>query len=101
MFRSCQIIIRELCFLLKLYYGIHNSIPICKRGIVAAYHVVWECVVEQWLGVRRTTLIYLTFYRRSENAKLLHTLSGSSIISQSYEMCSDFETNIKARQLQN
>jgi len=20
---------------------------------VAAYHVVWECVVEQWLGVRR------------------------------------------------
>jgi len=52
MFRSCQIIIRELCFLLKLYYGIHNSILICKRGVVAAYHVVWECVVEQWLGVR-------------------------------------------------
>jgi len=22
---------------------------------VAAYHVVWECVVEQWLGVRRMT----------------------------------------------
>jgi len=22
---------------------------------VAAYHVVWECVVQQWLGVRRTT----------------------------------------------
>jgi len=22
---------------------------------VAAYHVVWECVVEQWLGVRCTT----------------------------------------------
>jgi len=22
---------------------------------VAAYRVVWECVVEQWLGVRRTT----------------------------------------------
>jgi len=21
---------------------------------MAAYHVVWECVVEQWLGVRRT-----------------------------------------------
>ena len=20
---------------------------------MAAYHVVWECVVEQWLGVRR------------------------------------------------
>ena len=56
MFRSCQIIIRELCSLLKLYYSIHNSIRICKRGVVAAYHVVWECVVEQWLSVRRTTL---------------------------------------------
>ena len=55
MFRSCQIIITELCSLLKLYYGIHNSILICKRGVVAAYHVVCECVVEQWLGVRRTT----------------------------------------------
>ena len=21
---------------------------------MAAYHVVWECVVEQWLGVRHT-----------------------------------------------
>jgi len=55
MFRSCQIIIRELRTLLKLYYGIHNSIRICNRGVVAAYHVVWECVVEQWPGVRRTT----------------------------------------------
>jgi len=54
MFRSCQIIIRELCSLLKLYYSINNSIRICKRGVVAAYHVVWECVLEQWLGVRRT-----------------------------------------------
>ena len=54
MFRSCQIIIREFCSLLKLYYGIHNSIRICKRGVVAAYHVVWEYVVEQWLGVRHT-----------------------------------------------
>ena len=53
MFQSCQIIIRELCSLLKLYYSIHNSFRICKRGVVAAYHVVWECVVEQWLGVRR------------------------------------------------
>ena len=53
MFQSCQIIIRELCSLLKLYYSIHNSIRICKGGVVAAYHVVWECVVEQWLGVRR------------------------------------------------
>ena len=55
MFRSCQIIIRELSSLLKLYYSIHNSIRICKRVVVAAYHVVWECVVEQWLGLRRTT----------------------------------------------
>ena len=51
MFRSCQIIIRELCSMLKLYYSIHNSIIICKRGVVAGYHVVWECVVEQWLSV--------------------------------------------------
>jgi len=36
MFQSCQIIIRELCSLLKLCYSIHNSICICKRGIVAA-----------------------------------------------------------------
>jgi len=43
MFRSCQIIIRKLCSLLKIYYSIHNSIRICKRGVVAAYHVVWEC----------------------------------------------------------
>jgi len=49
MFRSCQIIIRELCSSLKLYYSIHSSTRICKRG------VVWECVKEQWLGVRRMT----------------------------------------------
>ena len=55
MFRSCQIFIRELCSLIKLYYSIHNSVLICKRGAVAAYHVVWECVVEQWLGARRKT----------------------------------------------
>ena len=54
MFRSCQTIIRELCSLLKLYYSIHNSIRICKRGVVAAISC---CVVEQWLGVRRTTHI--------------------------------------------
>jgi len=53
MFRSCQIIIRELCSLLKLYYSIHISIRICKRGVLAAYVIVWDCVVEQWLGVRR------------------------------------------------
>jgi len=36
--------------MLKLYYNIHNLIRICKRGVVAAYHVVlwnsgWVCVV--------------------------------------------------------
>ena len=29
-----------------------QHIPICRQGVVAAYHVVWGCVVEQWLGVR-------------------------------------------------
>ena len=53
--KESQIIVRKLCSLLKLYYGIHNSILNCKRGVVAAYHVVWECVVEQWLGLRHTT----------------------------------------------
>jgi len=40
MFRSRLIIIRELSSLLKLYYSIKNSIGICKRIVVAAYHVV-------------------------------------------------------------
>jgi len=54
MFRSCQTIIRELCCsLLKLYYNIHNLIRFCKQGVVAVCHVVWECVVEQWLVLRR------------------------------------------------
>ena len=39
MFRSCQIIIRQLCSFLKLCYSIHNSVRICKRGVVAAYAV--------------------------------------------------------------
>ena len=42
-------------FLAKVILQYSHSIRICKRGVVAAYHVVWECVVEQWLGVRRTT----------------------------------------------
>jgi hypothetical protein len=33
MIRSCQIITREPCSLLKLCYSIHNSIRICKRGV--------------------------------------------------------------------
>ena len=78
MFQSCQIIIRELCFLLKLYYCIHNSILICKRVVVAAYLVVWECVVEQWLGVRRTTQHRsLPCYRRFGTIAWSH-IEGSS-----------------------
>ena len=51
MSQSCQIIIRELCCsLLKLYYNIHNLIRFCKQGVVAACHVVWECVVERAVG---------------------------------------------------
>ena len=42
-------------FLAKVILRYSHSIRICKRGVVAAYHVVWECVVEQWLGVRLTT----------------------------------------------
>jgi len=54
MFRSCQIIIRELCSLLKFYYSIRNSILVCKRGVLAAYHVVLGmcCRECSWLGVR-------------------------------------------------
>ena len=37
MFRSCQIIIREFFSLLKLYYGIQNSILICKVFYVKLY----------------------------------------------------------------
>jgi len=55
MFRSCQIIIRELSSLLKLRYSIQILIGICKRGVVAAYHVVCECVVEQLLGHKTHT----------------------------------------------
>jgi len=65
MFRSCQSVIRELFSLQKLYYGIQNSILICKRSVVAAYHVVWECVVEQWLGVRHMlSAVIKVFYMK-------------------------------------
>jgi len=50
MFRFCQIIIRELLFLAKviLQYSQFNSF--CKQVVVAACHVVWECVVERAVG---------------------------------------------------
>jgi len=84
MFRSCQIIIRGLFSLLKLYYNIHNSIRIYKRGVVAAYHVVWECVVEQWLGVRRTAYIKLRImapivYNKMTGEKKWHTVQTKGI----------------------
>ena len=31
MFRSCQIVIGEPCSLLKLYYSIHNLLPLFER----------------------------------------------------------------------
>jgi len=55
MFRSFQIIIREFRLSLLNLLHIHDLVRFCEQGVVAAYHVVWECVVEQWLGVRRTT----------------------------------------------
>ena len=54
MFRSCQIITRELCCsLLKLYYNIHNLIRFCKQGVVAACCVGMCCRESSWLGMRR------------------------------------------------
>ena len=38
MFRSCQIIIRELCSLLKLYYSIHNQ-------FLFANEVLWQHIM--------------------------------------------------------
>jgi len=65
MFRSCRIIIRELCSLLKVCYSIHNSIRICKRGVVAAYtsiHSVW-CEEKRFelvnIGSRKIDVIVL------------------------------------------
>jgi len=58
MFRSCQIIIRELCSLLKLYYGIHIQFLSANEVLWQHIIVVWECVVEQWLGVRRIYSAY-------------------------------------------
>jgi len=46
MFRSFQIIIRKFRrSLLKLLH-IHDLVRFCKQGVVAAYHVAWESVVE-------------------------------------------------------
>ena len=50
MLRSFQIIIREFRrSLLKLLH-IHDLVRFCKQGVVAAYRVVWESVVESVVG---------------------------------------------------
>jgi len=56
MFRSYQIIIREFCcFLLKLYYNIHNLIRLCKTMCCGSISCcVGMCCREcSWLGVCR------------------------------------------------
>ena len=63
--------------MLNLYYSIHNSIRICKRGVVAAYHIMWECVVEQWLGVHRMMsnkrLLLLSMRRTPSHCSTTHS----------------------------
>jgi len=50
MFRSFQIIIREFRrSLLKLLH-IHDLVRFCIKGVVPAYHVVLESVVESLVG---------------------------------------------------
>ena len=97
MFRSCQIIIiRELWSLLKLYYSIHNSIRICKRGVVAAYHVVWECVVEQWLGVRRMLLLLSIRCTPSHCSTTQHDMLQQHLVCK-YELNCEYCNKILAR----
>jgi len=50
MFRSFQIIIREFRHSLLKLLDIHDLVRFCKQGVVAAYHVVWESVVESVVG---------------------------------------------------
>jgi len=51
---------------------------------VAAYHVAWKCVVEQWLGVRRTTHVHSLvekLKRFYENARCYNKIySGGSLL---------------------
>ena len=50
MFRSCQIIIGEFRrSLLKLLH-IYDLVRFCKQGVVAAYHVLQDSVVESVVG---------------------------------------------------
>ena len=74
MFRSCQIISRELCCsLLKLYYNIHKLIHFCKQGVVAACHVVWECVVERAYDAHLANCSMLRSIRRTPSQLLYAT----------------------------
>ena len=50
MFRSFQIIIREFRRSLPKLLHIHDLVRFCKQGIVAAYHIVYESVVESVVG---------------------------------------------------
>jgi len=49
MFRSFQMIREFCCSLLKLLH-IHDIVRFCEQGVVAAYHVVYESVVESVVG---------------------------------------------------
>ena len=61
MFRTCHIIIRELCSLLKLYYSIRNSIRICKRGVVAQRKVA---KIQNAFLAPKANSVVTTEYRR-------------------------------------
>ena len=85
MFRSCQIIIRELYSLLKLYYGIHNSILICKRGVVWQHimlcgNVLWS----SWLGVRRTTHAGFSLHTDTTPPQPNHNITPTHIEPKQY-----------------
>jgi len=61
MFRSCQIIIRELCSMLKLYYGIHNQFLFANEMLwqhMLCGNVLWSsgyvCVVYTTLARNKT-----------------------------------------------
>ena len=49
-------------FLTKVILRYSHSILICKRGVVAAYHVVWECVVRRTPSHCSTTHSHTTWY---------------------------------------
>ena len=50
MFRSFLIIIREFGRSLLKLLNFNDLFRFCKQGVVAAYHVAWESVVESAVG---------------------------------------------------